>query len=300
MTLRERWDAYWFRPTPLVDLACCRVALALFLLVMMVFPDLVLTIPPWTRHDEFAMQPDGAFEPVLLLRLLTLPFGADYRPTELHLQVAHAVAVASALCALIGLFTRTSLAVLFIAFTFVIGHSHSFGEFHHIETIPAILLLLLALSPSGAVLSIDNRRRRTPLRATSPFAGWPLKATAWVFSMVYLSAAASKMLGSGIEWLNGTTLQRYLMVNALYWDQPLGVWVAEQFAMVKALGWFTIAFEATFFVVLLRPRLGPVYALLGTGLHVGIWLTMKAPFIAYLPCYAVFVPWSRLVARPRT
>ena len=105
--------------------------------------------------------------------------------------------------------------------------------------------------------------------------------------------ARGRHLGGGFDWLNGTTLQRYLVVNALYWDRPLGLWFAEQFTLVKLLGWFTILFEATFLVVLWKPRLGWIYALAGAGFHLGIWWTMKAPFIAYLPCYAALIPWSR-------
>ncbi len=300
-SLRARWEAYWFRPAPLLDLAICRVSVSAFLLVMTVAPWLVLTIPPWTRHAEFAALPDSMYDPILLLRVLTAPFGEEFRPSLLHLRIAHGVAIAAAASSLVGFFTRTSLAALFVSFSFVVGHSHSYGEFHHIETMPAILVLLLACAPSGAVLSLDARRRpasgRLPLGATDAHARWPRLVMTWVLAMAYLSAALSKMLGSGVEWLNGTTLQRYLMVNALYWDRPLGVWFAERFALVKALGWFTIAFEVTFLLVLFRPRLGPLFALVGTAFHLGIWFTMKAPFFAYLPCYAVLVPWSRWLLR---
>jgi len=301
-SFRARFDAFWFTPAPVFDLAICRLAVVGFVLVMMLFPQLVLTIPPWSRHAEFAVLPDAMFEPIWLLRLLTLPFGFDYRPTASHLEWAHLLAIASAAFAFVGLFTRASLAVLFVTFAFVVGHSHSFGEFHHIETMPAILLLLLAASPSGRVLSIDNLRRRdakVPIDAVDPGAGWPLRVMVCVFAMAYLSAALSKLLGGGIDWLNGTTLQRYLVVNALYWDLPLGLWFAEQFTLVKLLSWFTIAFEATFLVVIWRPKLGWIYAVIGTGFHLGIWWTMKAPFIAYVPCYAVLVPWSRLLVRQR-
>lgn len=90
------------------------------------------------------------------------------------------------------------------------------GDFHHGEAVVMIALVVLALSPSGRALSIDSlwrdlraarRRRRFErvalLREESAFARWPLRLVAWVFALIYLSAAIFKLEEAGLDWVNG-------------------------------------------------------------------------------------------------
>lgn len=71
-------------------------------------------------------------------------------------------------------------------------------------------LSVLALSPSGRVLSVDAwlwKRTRddgaSMLDVRSEFAGWPIKLIQWFFVLMYLSAVISKLWISGLDWANG-------------------------------------------------------------------------------------------------
>ncbi len=304
------WNDYWFRPSSVFNLAVCRIAVVGLQLVLVLFPYALLTVPPYTRFEVFVALPDELWNPVFIFRLLTLPFGPDYRPTVAHLEIAYAIAAVAGILSFIGLFTRASLWAFVTSLIFIVAHSHSYGEFHHVETVSTIFLMLLAASPSGECLSIDDRLRRRGLRRAgedaaaklgldrkSELARWPLVLMAWLFAMIYLSAALSKLGGSGLEWLNGHTLQTHLLSCSSYWGLELGTWIGQRFFLCWLLGWVSILFEATFFVVLIFPRLGWVYALLGAAFHIGIWMTMKAPFAIYLACYSVFFPWDRIATK---
>jgi uncharacterized membrane protein YphA (DoxX/SURF4 family) len=299
------WNDYWFRPSPSFDLAVCRIGLIGFELFMLCVPFAVLTIPPIQMMAIHAALPLSDYQPLPILQLITLPLGGDYRPTLEHLEWVYLAAQISGVIALVGFWTRTAAAVFALARTFLIAHMFSYGEFHHIETVSTIFLLLLPFSPCGRVLSVDawlaRRRDRAAgrpvlpiLEVRDPFAGWPMRVIRIVFAIVYLSAAMSKVLGSGLDWLNGYTLQRYVLQGALYWGSDVGVALAHHFHLIVALGWFSVIFESTFVAVLRWPRLALLYLPLGILFHVGIWVTIRAPFMIWLICYSAFVPWSRV------
>ena len=98
--------------------------------------------------------------------------------------------------ALIGLRTNTSLIIFAVGNVFMQAFAYSFGDFHHPEALMMITLSVLALSPAGGVLSIDDLRRRLRLNAekkrfsvfnimdeNSAFARWPLLLVQWILGV---------------------------------------------------------------------------------------------------------------------
>ena len=298
--LRQAWTDYWFEPAPLVNLAVCRIVVAGFQLLWLA------TRTDYARLAQEASYPDFLYDPLPVLHLLVWPVGWTYRPGLEVLEAAFTVALISGALAVIGLFTRASLALFTLASVFLHAYAYSFGDFHHPEGVIVISLALLTLAPSGEVLSLDRRLGRwfggdggtgsaadgrELLSATSEYARWPLRVIAWLMALVYLSAAASKIHPAGLEWMNGTTLQYYLIQDGLRWDSALGIWFGEQHGLSTALSWLTVLFEGTFVLVLVAPALALIYVPLGAALHLGIYVTMKAPFFGWVALYCVFVPW---------
>lgn len=233
------------------------------------------------------------------------PFGWTYRPGVDVLEAVFVVALIAGALSVVGLVTRLSLTVFTLSSVFLQAHAFSFGDFHHPEGVIMIALGVLTLAPSGEVLSLDRRLGRWVggpgsgtaggadlLSAKSEYARWPLLVIAWVMALVYLSAAVSKLPPAGLDWMNGTTLQYYLIQDGLRWDSAIGVWLGGQHQLAKALSWGTILFEGTFFLLILVPALALVYVPLWAALHVGIYVTMKAPFFGWAALYCVFVPWQ--------
>lgn len=201
--------------------------------------------------------------------------------------------------------TNGGLFLFAVGNVFMQAFIYSFGDFHHPEALMMIVLSALALSPAGRVLSLDDIWRRLHLREESKkfqasyileeksvFARWPLLLVQWLFALIYLSAALSKLDKAGLDWMNGYTMQYYFFQDGLRWNIPLGIWLGQQHSIAWFLSWVAILFESTFFLVLLFPRLAWIYVPLGIAFHIGIYLTMKAPFFQYIALYAVFVPWA--------
>jgi hypothetical protein len=224
-------------------------------------------------------------------------------PSVEVLELVWIVTFGAGLLALIGLFTNLSLIILTIGSVYLQSVAYSFGDFHHREAAMMIALGVLALSPSGRVLSVDRlwRARRTGgdhsatvLQETSRFAAWPIQTIQWFFVLMYLSAVLHKLIFTGTDWVNGFTLQAHLIQDGLRWGSPLALMLAEQHSLVYLLQVFTILFQATFALAVLYPRLRWIYVPLGLGFHLGILLTLKAPFYQWMALYVVFIPWSEV------
>ncbi|HXK61989.1 MAG TPA: hypothetical protein PLP42_19050 [Acidobacteriota bacterium] len=302
----EWWQRYWFSPGALVNLAIVRIlAVGYQLWYLLTFNNLALLA-------ERASLPDNLYAPVLALRIMLLPFGSGYRPSFELLEVVFWITVAAGGLALVGFRTNLSLVVFTIGALFIQTFVYSFGDFHHPEAILIMALALLALSPSGEVLSVDHwlRQRRRGRRAfdvwdlsnqTSVLATWPLLLTQWLFSLIYFSAALSKVLNSGLDWMNGYTL-RYYMLTATPTpaDDWLPMLLGQNFLVVTLLSWAVILFEGTFFLVLIFPRLAWIYVPIGIGMHASIQLMGMAPFPQYMLLYSVFVPWDDVIKWTQT
>ena len=293
--LAARWNDYWFRPVPALDLGFFRVLVASFHTFVLLFPHALLMYPPYTSFEALAAYPAETYHPPLVLKLLMLPFGGDGRPSVELLTIVYRAAIVFGLLATIGLFARTSCLLLALTSLFLVAHQFSYGEHHHVEAVTLIALVLLSVSRSGDSLSVDAWRKS---RRTDPGSyAWPLLSVQWLLAMAYLSSASCKLGGGGLAWLNGTTLQYYVLQDALAWDLDAGRWLADRHGLCVALSWITLLTEALFFLVLIRPRAAFVFVPLAAAMHLGIFVTMRAPFFYYLPLFAAFVPWSRLLRR---
>lgn len=296
------WNRYWFAPAPYFDLAVVRllaVALQLVILLVLFHP-----LPEATR---LAAAPASLYDPILIFNLMNLPFGWGYRPDYEVLQLAYYLALAAGVLSLVGLLTNASLVLFTLANVYLQAFLYSFGDFHHPQAVMMVALGLLALGPSGRVLSLDAwlRRRRQPkravdpLEAASPFARWPLLVLQWFFVLMYLSAVFMKMSASGHDWMNGFTLQYYLLQDGLRWDSPLALWLAQYHELIVLAQYFVIGFQATFALAVIFPKLRWLYVPAGLALHGGIYLTLTAPFFQWIILYAVFIPWAEAARRVR-
>ena len=149
------WNSYWFRPAPVLDQAILRImAVGLQLWLLMLHYNLMEFL------HERASLPDDLYTPLLILKLLLSPFGWGYRPSLEVLTVLYWATVVAGVLALIGLRTNLSLLVFAVGSVTLTAFGYSFGEFHHPDAVMMIALSVLALSPSGQVLSVDAWRRR--------------------------------------------------------------------------------------------------------------------------------------------
>ena len=306
MTIGQAWHSYWFRPAPLVNLAVCRI--------VCVGAQLALLLLVYNNFDRLFQLPESFYRPLPILRGILLLFGHSpfppfERPPDGVILTAYWITVASGGFALVGLFTRASLFLFAFGNVFLQAFRYSFSDFHHPEALMMIALCLLALSPAGRALSLDDlfeRLRQTTQRksferfrivdSTHIFARWPLLLTGILLSIVYLDAAMKKLQAGGLDWMNGYTLQYYLLARGgAERGSEIAAWMGQHFAVALLLSWITILWEGTFFIILIFGSLIWLYLPLGVAMHVGMCITKLACFYQYIALYAVFVPWSSIV-----
>ena len=294
----EAWTDYWFKPKPVFDLAVTRV--------IVVTAQLYLLLPPSDQLAtlrEHSVLPDSLYDPLPVLHLMVAPIGWTYRPGFEVLETVYWLTLVAGVMGLLGLLTNASMLLFAAGSVFLQSFLYSFGEFHHPEGVMMIALVVLAMSPSGRTLSLDawwlrpkregaSTQKDPVIGPTSRFARWPLLLIRWVLALAYFSAAYHKLRVSGLDWMNGYTLQYYMLRDAVRWDMPLGLWLGQQYWLILVMSVVTIVWEATFFLLLIFPSLALIYLPLGLGFHTGTWVAMNARFLTFMALYAAFVPWT--------
>lgn len=303
------WDSYWFSPAPLFNLAVCRVIIVAFQIGYLFVRDYL------TRITVQATIPTIEYQPLPIFELLNAPFPWDQPPTMVPIVVFWLTIITGVL-ALIGWRCRLSLALFALGNLYIQTYLYSFGRFHHSQALMILGLVILAIAPTGKTFSIDDLNQKLKQHSHKnqfqPFsllsrqhmsAQWPLLLIQWLFGIVYFSAGIHKLsprgggLSFSLDWLNGYTLQYYLLRDGLQWDSGLGVWLSQFHGLAIASSWVAVLFECTFCLTLLFPRLVWLYIPLGTMLHTGIYMAQRAPFFQFIALYSVFVPWSVGVKR---
>ncbi|PSO53745.1 MAG: hypothetical protein BRC34_08670 [Cyanobacteria bacterium QH_1_48_107] len=305
--LSQVWTTYWFRPAPLFNLAVCRIFIVAFQLFYLINNNYI------SKIFDLSALPNSQYKPLPILQLLVSPLGWNYNPPFAFLAIVFWLTLVVGLLALIGLKTNLSLIFFAVGNIFMQAYIYSFGDYHHPEALMIITLSLLALSPAGKVLSIDDLRHRIQqnikrrrfevfniMTKKSVFARWSLLLVQWMFALIYLSAALSKLGKPGpglftLDWMNGYTLQYYLLRDGLRWGSDLGIWLGQHHTLAWIASCTAILFEGTFFLVLIFPGLIWLYIPMGAALHTGIYLTQRAPFFQYIAIYAVFIPWTSVI-----
>lgn len=291
----ESWSTYWFKPTPLVDLAIVRiVAVGAQLGLLLFFNSL-------NYQYDYASLPDEMYRPIPLLQLYIWPFGLDYRPSYEVIQFVWVATVTTGILAWIGLRTNVALVLFTIGSAFLQSHQWSYGDIHNPPAVMMIGLGALSLAPSGRVLSVDALRSRTESAAepwfarTSPFARWPLLLISWFFAFMYLSAGTSKLIASGFQWAYGDTLAYYLISDGMRNHIQSALWLSGFHGLMSVASWTALLFELTFGLALVVRKLRWIYVCVGFSFHVGVFILMRAPFFECMALYSVFVPWSALI-----
>ncbi len=296
------WSSYFFPTTTPVRLAVLRI----------IFVAAQLTVFRESLADQrHLLSADGFIEPMWWTRLLLLVFTEELLRTPAFVESLWWLTHAAGLLALIGFRTRTSMFLFGLGNLLMVSFRYSYGEVHHPEALYRILLLVFAFAPLGRCYSIDSwlGRRRDPgawgPETTMDTATWPILLGQWMLAIAYLEAFFSKVTGGGLHWINGYTLQTYLLRDGIRFDRPLGIWFAQQPREVcMFLAASTLVFEATFILILfdrfkLVRLVRPLYFLAGLGFHVGILVTMGATFQQFILLYALWIPFDRFVGRRR-
>lgn len=285
-TLAAKWNNYWFKSLPYEYLSITRILAVTTQLILFYIFD-----PGRPVYTEL-IKTHEIYWPLPVLRILTLPLGWGWMPTLPVLDVIYWGVLVFGILSLMGYKTNFSLGIFTVGSVFLQAFLYSFNDMHHGEAIMMFALMALTLSPSGKTLSMDAYLSGHKYQGQqSPYARWPLLLIQWIIVLLYFSAAYIKLDNSGLQWMNGHSLQYYLVQDGLKNNIPLGLWLARQHNLVSILSVFTILFEAGFVFCMFYRKLLWVALPMGLGFHLGIWFAMRAPFFELMVLYIAFLPW---------
>jgi hypothetical protein len=240
---------------------------------------------------DLAHQPAALFRPISFMKLLpSMPPPAFVLPVQV-------LAVTAAVLATVGLVTRVSLPVAWLAAVPLIAMTSSLGKTVHNDVLLLLCLLPLLPSPTGAAWSLDARRRGGGAVTASWRFGWPVRTAMVVVAGAYFFSGFAKLLHAGPAWVTSGNLRwvLYASSDAQAHANQVALFVADRPWLAHLLAAGTLAVELCFPLVLWRPRAAWVLVPAVVALHAGIWAAMR---LDYWPMAAtvliVLVDWPAL------
>jgi hypothetical protein len=206
-----------------------------------------------------------------------------------HLALVARVLQASALLALIGLWTRASLAVLACCFVLLFGGAQLSGAVLHDMHLLWFLLLLL-VSPAARVLSLDAWAGAGDwlADARSSDAALATHAARALLGCVYFFPGLHKLLQGGFAWSASENLKHQLWLK---WFQAGGVvpWPrVDQAPLWLSLGGLAVLLFELSFLPCVCWRRGRAFALaMGLAFHAGTQHFLYIAFPSLWACYVV-------------
>jgi hypothetical protein len=241
-------------------------------------------------YRELAAQPAALFRPISFLRLL------DRMPPPGVVAGLQALAVAAAVLAAAGLWTRVTLPLAWASALPLVAMTSSLGKVVHNDVLLLLCLVPLLPSPAAAVWSLDARADRRPPGPGVAF-GWPVRTAMVVVAGAYFFSGLAKLLHAGPAWVTGGNLRWVLYASS---DQqpvpnPFALFVADRPLLAHLLAAATLAVELGFPLVLWRPRLAWLFLPAAVAMHAGIWLAMRLDYSAMAAtALLVMVDWPAL------
>jgi hypothetical protein len=291
----KRWRRYWFAEGGRGSAAIVRMALATAVLLTL--------------------------RQLATLSTVHIPAAAEvYRPVGIWMIFGHlvppapvvtglwAVAIGATLAMLLGLWSRASTAVSFVASIALVSASFSgSATWSHQYNVVFLAQLAFLGARGGDVLSIDallRLRRGLPLRDVPRGYQWSLRLVQLAVALMFAGAAFHKIAHGHftLRWALSDNLRHQLLVTFDLAGRPrpaMAEWIIDdawRFRTAAALNLISQACPilACIFVrrPLIRAMAGGFFVLetVALGLVVGLWNQH------WLPLVAVFIDWDRLYA----
>jgi hypothetical protein len=291
----EAWNDFWFAAADPLPLAVIRIATGLIL---------TWSCLVWLADADAFFGPRGWLAPGDVWRLNDQPwqwswfFAAD---SPNAVRVLGGIALAAAVLLTVGLATPLAAVVSLLALVSAANRAplNTFG----LDDTLGLLLIGLAVGPSGSRLSLDARLADTGQGrgGRSIRANLALRLLQVQICVVYFFSGCGKLFGA--SWWDGTALWG-AAANVQYQTIDL-TWMAGQPLLVNAVTLVTLFWEVTY-AALIWPRLTrPLVLALAVAVHLGIGLAMgMMEFgLAMFTANLAFVPattWRQLLPARRT
>ena len=243
-------------------------------------------------YPELATQPEALYRPVSFLRLL------ERMPSPEAVALLQAFALAAAVLATVGLLTRVTLPLAWLAALPLVAMTSSLGKVVHNDVLLLLCLVPLLPSPAGAAWSLDARLR--PVARRGAAFGWPVRTAMVVVAGSYFFSGLAKLLHAGPAWVASGNIRWVLYASSDSQPEPnpFALFVADRPVLAHLVAAATLAVELGFPLVLWRPRLAWLFVPAVVAVHAGIGLAMHLDYSAMAATVVVvMVDWPPLADR---
>jgi hypothetical protein len=208
-------------------------------------------------------------------------------PDDTVLLIGWIVLLLAAITLTVGWHSRIAAIIVFV---FVLSFDRrNPSVFNSGDMLVRIESLFVALAPSGAALSLDQRRRVGDFWSAQTRAPWSIRLMQCQLSLIYLATVRAKL--SGTTWPDGTAVSYALQL----WDMlllPVPNFIRTNALLMNLATWGTLLVETAIPILVWVRRLR--FWVLGAGvlLHLGIMATMAVGFFtpAMFILYMAFIP----------
>ena len=246
-------------------------------LIRILLPLILLTnvIPRWQYARELYSS-DGA----------PAPMGDNFHHPDMLMEFPGAVVVGVytvlvllLITSSIGWYTRLSLIGSVVLYAYF-GLMDSMSTITKYTVIASHLLLLLSVSPCGAVWSVDawlkNPRRHNPLACGDSvqlprFPIWPQRLAQLLLALIYFGAAVTKMHTP--SYFSGDQLM-YWMMTYFNSGHPLGDYLSQYPVWIVVCSYIALVWEITFIALVWQKRMRLPMLFVGVMFHAMTTVTL--------------------------
>lgn len=286
--ISDAWRGFWFTPEAMWSLGLVRIAFGALVVAW------TLSLLP-SLYDYFGA--DGLSRPGDVGRYRWSLF--EVWPSDKFLVMGWIVLMLAAIALAAGWHSRIAAALVFVLVLSFDRRNPAI--FNSGDMLVRVEAFLVALAPTGAALSLDQRRRTGEFFSAQLRQRWALRLLQCQLSLIYLATVRAKL--SGTTWPDGTAVAYALQL----WDMlllPVPDFIRTNALLMNIATWGTVLVETAIPILVWNRRMRPWVLAAGVLLHTGIMVTMAVGFFtpAMFVLYLAFIPSAtaeRLVDRLR-
>jgi len=271
----DTWTAFWFKPQPAYTLGAVRIAFGtvVALWTLSLLGDLA------DFFSEYGVAPQQ--------RAVQSQFGLfAYWTDDRALMVGWAILLVSAVALAVGWHSRVAALIVFVLLA-----SFEFRDqtvFNSGDGLLRIEALFLAFAPSGAALSLDQRRKTGAFWTAQDRAPYTVRLLQIQLTVIYVATFLARMKGT--KWLDGTAMSYALRLRDML-IIPVPTSITVNPLLMNLATWGTLFLELAIGILVWNKRCRPYVLCAGVAFHLVILITIAVGFFtpAMLLLYLAFV-----------
>jgi hypothetical protein len=270
----KSWQGFWFGPQPMYTLGLVRIAFGALavLWTLWLFP---LLYEMFGTNGIAPQRPSYAYT-----------WGVfDLWSSNPAVLLGWALLLAASIALMVGWHSRFAAIVVFVLILSFQRRDPWF--FNAGDAVVRIEALFLALSPCGAALSLDQRRRTGSFWSAQTLPNWPIRLIQVQMSIIYVASVQTKLAGQ--TWLDGTAVSYALRLQDMQ-RIPVPDWLTTNASLMNAATWATVLVELALGVLVWNKRCRPWVLAAGVLLHLGIDLNIEIGIFSYA-MLVLYVAW---------